>query len=432
MAEQEETVSEEKLDDLFGDESDGHVSENESKPQEGTGDASSNVSKKQQNSTDNGGKNEDAVDDEDEKWLFSDEEVAEGHQEQSEGEEQEPEAQVKVFEAKVPNYHPPGKQEDETIHAHMPNFLSMEQRPFDHEVYRTEAEADAEMIEHNMEWGQMIKHKVDNTIRWRFDENGKKVSNAQLVQWSDGTYSLRIGNDIFDAQSKPVSQPTFLTVSHEAQHLLRVQASFKQSLTFLPSAINTAKTARAPAMRYFNTPPRTRGVQEIITEKDPELLKRETEKYEEERNRARRRLEKRKIQNGARFGLEEDEGFPSYMPRHEDLMREDNERVDRLQRIKQAGAGYYENMDEDEEDDFIADEEEEEAHAQSDEEEEARETASEASDHGRARRLSEIRSNRSASESVSTPVSASATSVSSQHTETQRRPKRRIIESDSE
>lgn len=34
-------------------------------------------------------------------------------------------------------------------------------------------------------------------IRWKYDNN-KPVSNAKLIEWSDGTYNIQIGNELYD------------------------------------------------------------------------------------------------------------------------------------------------------------------------------------------------------------------------------------------
>lgn len=50
--------------------------------------------------------------------------------------------------------------------------------------------------------------KVENTIRWREvpDKEGNilKESNARLVKWSDGSYSLHLGSEIFDVYKQPL------------------------------------------------------------------------------------------------------------------------------------------------------------------------------------------------------------------------------------
>lgn len=53
-----------------------------------------------------------------------------------------------------------------------------------------------------------LKLKVENTMRWRtvFDKEGNAVkeSNAKLVRWSDGTFSLHLGSEIFDVYQQPL------------------------------------------------------------------------------------------------------------------------------------------------------------------------------------------------------------------------------------
>lgn len=53
-----------------------------------------------------------------------------------------------------------------------------------------------------------LKLKVENTIRWREvpDKEGNilKESNARLVRWSDGSYSLHLGSEIFDVYKQPL------------------------------------------------------------------------------------------------------------------------------------------------------------------------------------------------------------------------------------
>lgn len=53
-----------------------------------------------------------------------------------------------------------------------------------------------------------LKLKVENTIRWRevMDDDGnvKKESNARFVKWSDGSFSLHLGAEIFDVYKQPL------------------------------------------------------------------------------------------------------------------------------------------------------------------------------------------------------------------------------------
>lgn len=67
----------------------------------------------------------------------------------------------------------------------LPNFLSVESRPFDAQTY--EDEMDEDQNQQDEEGRTRLKLKVENTIRWRqgFDKDGNSVkeSNARIVKW---------------------------------------------------------------------------------------------------------------------------------------------------------------------------------------------------------------------------------------------------------
>lgn len=87
----------------------------------------------------------------------------------------------------------------------LPNFLSVEPRPYDPETYEDELEEEETLDE---EGRARLKLKVENTIRWRtaFDKDGNafKQSNARMVKWSDGSLSLHLGSEIFDVYRQPL------------------------------------------------------------------------------------------------------------------------------------------------------------------------------------------------------------------------------------
>ncbi|GCB70317.1 hypothetical protein scyTo_0005648 [Scyliorhinus torazame] len=122
----------------------------------------------------------------------------------------------------------------------LPNFLSVEPRPFDPQYYEDEFE-DEEMLDE--EGRTRLKLKVENTIRWRVrkDEEGNETreSNARIVKWSDGSMSLHLGNEVFDVYKAPLQG--------DHNHLfirqgtgLQGQAVFKTKLTFRPHSTDSA------------------------------------------------------------------------------------------------------------------------------------------------------------------------------------------------
>ncbi|VDN14950.1 unnamed protein product [Dibothriocephalus latus] len=116
----------------------------------------------------------------------------------------------------------------------MPNFLSVETRPFDPAVYEDELDEDEVLDE---EGRTRLKLKVENTIRWRLGKNeaGETIheSNARIVRWSDGSLSLYLGNEIFDIHKMDI-QSDFNHLFIREGSGLQGQSVFKTKLTFRP------------------------------------------------------------------------------------------------------------------------------------------------------------------------------------------------------
>uniref|UniRef100_UPI0038D25B12 RNA polymerase-associated protein LEO1 n=1 Tax=Homo sapiens TaxID=9606 RepID=UPI0038D25B12 len=98
----------------------------------------------------------------------------------------------------------------------LPNFLSVEPRPFDPQYYEDEFEEEGRT---------RLKLKVEN--------------NARIVKWSDGSMSLHLGNEVFDVYKAPLQG--------DHNHLfirqgtgLQGQAVFKTKLTFRPHSTDSA------------------------------------------------------------------------------------------------------------------------------------------------------------------------------------------------
>jgi len=87
----------------------------------------------------------------------------------------------------------------------LPNFLSVEPRPFDPSTYEDEIDDEETLDE---EGRARLKLKVENTIRWRekFNDEGVfvKQSNARMIKWSDGSLSLHLGDEIFNVYQQPL------------------------------------------------------------------------------------------------------------------------------------------------------------------------------------------------------------------------------------
>lgn len=173
----------------------------------------------------------------------------------------------------------------------LPNFLSVEPRPFDPQYYEDEFE-DEEMLDE--EGRTRLKLKVENTIRWRTrrDEEGSEIkeSNARIVKWSDGSMSLHLGNEVFDVYKAPLQG--------DHNHLfirqgtgLQGQAVFKTKLTFRPHSTDSA-THRKMTLSLADRCSKTQKIRILpMAGRDPECQRTEMIKKEEERLRASIRRE---------------------------------------------------------------------------------------------------------------------------------------------
>merc|ERR1719370_1263592 len=168
----------------------------------------------------------------------------------------------------------------------LPNFLSVDCKPFDPETYEDEIEDEENPDEEGRE---RLKLKVENTIRWRqsFDSEGKafKESNARIVRWSDGSTSLHLGSEIFDIQKLPLAG--------DFNHLfirqgtgLQGQAIFRNKLSFRPHSTESF-THQKMTRQMADRTNRGQGIK-VISQvgNDPEIGRYKRVKEEEERLRA--------------------------------------------------------------------------------------------------------------------------------------------------
>ncbi|XP_040563641.1 uncharacterized protein Atu [Lepeophtheirus salmonis] len=195
----------------------------------------------------------------------------------------------------------------------LPNFLSVDARPFDPETYEDEIEDEDSLDE---EGRARLKLKVENTIRWKigFDEEGKpiKKSNSRFVRWSDGSLSLHLGSEVFDVYKQPL-QGDFNHLFIRQGTGLQGQAVFRTKLSFRPYSTESfthQKMTRSMADRSN----KATGIKVISSVgKNPEMNRWQRMKEEEERLRAslrrdnkQRRVKERSTSKGLSGGFLED------------------------------------------------------------------------------------------------------------------------------
>ncbi|CRK99464.1 CLUMA_CG012694, isoform A [Clunio marinus] len=164
----------------------------------------------------------------------------------------------------------------------LPNFLSVDTRPFDPDTYEDEIDEEETLDE---EGRQRLKLKVGNTIRWRrfINDKGETVqeSNARFVRWSDGSLSLHLGSEIFDVYKQPLqSDHNHLFIRQGTG--LQGQAVFRTKLTFRPHSTDSF-THKKMTMSLADRSQKTSGIK-ILTQvgHDPEAERAENLKKEEE------------------------------------------------------------------------------------------------------------------------------------------------------
>ncbi|CAH8834394.1 unnamed protein product [Trichobilharzia szidati] len=173
----------------------------------------------------------------------------------------------------------------------MPNFLSVETRPFDPNYYEDELDEDEILDE---EGRTRLKLKVENTIRWRIGKtpDGEMVheSNARIVRWSDGSLSLHLGDEIFDIHKVDIQSDYNYLFIREGSGL-QGQTSLKTKLTFRPHSTDSF-THRKITLSLADKTNKSQKVKILpITGADPESNRHALVKKEEEKLRATLRRE---------------------------------------------------------------------------------------------------------------------------------------------
>lgn len=279
----------------------------------------------------------------------------------------------RIMESTLINSAAPESTDNELYYVKMPNFLTIVQKPFNPDSYLEELRAEQEeTMNHQFDNNQRIRLRVENTIRWRYVKNSdgtySKQSNARFLRWSDGSLSLLLGSELFSAVTKNNSlEHTYLSISHENQNLLMSRKRFTKNMAFLP--IDTrSSTHKKLTEAIFRGNMKKCSIVEFVNVEDPEKVKREAERIEEEKIRFRRRLQSKRRAYDARYhespiltveGLEAEEtnrhySRNMYLDRDADDddgfivddESDETEKVERLHKVKEDGRYIYKKQQE--------------------------------------------------------------------------------------
>ncbi|TPX62299.1 hypothetical protein PhCBS80983_g00545 [Powellomyces hirtus] len=188
---------------------------------------------------------------------------------------------------------------EEVFLARLPTWMGVDHRPFEAQSWDEEDEipADPSIASHIT---------LENTMRWRTvrDPSGeeRKESNARLVRWSDGSTSLILGGEVFDANYMQGAPHQYITVSIPEAGVLQTQNRTPRNMTFKP--YSRSSVVHQKLTKHISTS-RDKDVSQtkmIVTMMDPEKEREAMEKAENEKIRARKRLEakRRNASSGSR------------------------------------------------------------------------------------------------------------------------------------
>lgn len=280
---------------------------------------------------------------------------------------------------------------NEIFYARIPNFLTIDPIPFDPPSF--EAKVNERASNSASREDQLDDRLIDeNTVRWRYsrdkDQHVFKESNTQIVQWSDGTYSLKVGEECTDILINDTSN-TFLTVSHDQQELIQCYegGEIKKTLMFIPTSTNSKIHQKLSKAVIRRNQRQSKGPGTYIVSMDPEVEKKELERKQSQilRDRRRRQLKEKEKQEspdaafetgfrkqnspttyGASrrneyeeddFLVDDDEEEEAAFDDEEDDNEEEEEEEDadeenasRLRNLKREGAAMYREEEEEEKD----------------------------------------------------------------------------------
>eukprot|EP00835_Amoeboradix_gromovi_P003444 NODE_227_length_13866_cov_0.400305.p5 type:complete len:368 gc:universal NODE_227_length_13866_cov_0.400305:12106-11003(-) len=156
------------------------------------------------------------------------------------------------------------------------------------------------------------------TIRWGYQEINKSqviCSNTRLVEWEDGSYSMAIGNELFDLHCVKDKQKMFMSVKEQEIYNCVYEIENKYFMSNQNFGSKFSVISRKQRRKKANS---VSNAKEILINEDPEAAGREAERIELEKEKLERRLEKRKSKGLAYDGYEVEDFQADYSDEEEE------------------------------------------------------------------------------------------------------------------
>eukprot|EP01105_Mastigella_eilhardi_P005628 TRINITY_DN17288_c0_g1_i1.p1 TRINITY_DN17288_c0_g1~~TRINITY_DN17288_c0_g1_i1.p1 ORF type:complete len:359 (+),score=92.67 TRINITY_DN17288_c0_g1_i1:31-1077(+) len=177
------------------------------------------------------------------------------------------------------------------VQAKMPQSIGVQPEQFDSKLFFEDGSPE--------DSAEQTPAAVANVIRWRtvIDESGleKKESNARIVKWSDGTYTLHVGSFTVPVHHQEIPNPQYLY----SYHCSVLQQIGPMSTKFVIRAPTNAAAVKAAAQ------PQRAKVKLYSTLENPEVTKQKREREENDAIAARERRFSRTRRREQSLGLSE-------------------------------------------------------------------------------------------------------------------------------
>lgn len=184
----------------------------------------------------------------------------------------------------------------------LPRFLYVDPTPFTPNVFEQQVkdflkttqsdDVDSSSLKSSI---QFKKLQLANTIRWRYakDSNNQlyKQSNSNIVEWEDGSMSLKLGNDYFDIKLKNNDDNLLAFKNNNNQTLMSFKNLNKSVQILPPSMKSRAHLILANTLTKNMKLKKSKTINTIVTNEDPELKAKEVTRVQKEIEKARRRQE---------------------------------------------------------------------------------------------------------------------------------------------
>lgn len=229
---------------------------------------------------------------------------------------EENEALLKSLDISLPRHALSHKPDEDTYVIKMPAFLQVDAHPFDPSEFKEKVAANANEREKSAMDASAIASDAtaerllnENTVRWRYSNAGNdeiiKQSNAHFVQWDDGLLSLKIGNELFDFRALPL-QDNYLARSYVEHEVLQNDSVLTKTASLLPSSTFTATHRKlTEAVKSIQKKDK---ILNTLTHADPMMKQRLADENERKNLKAKRQLEQKRRLQEERMGKTDSPG----------------------------------------------------------------------------------------------------------------------------